>query len=92
VDRSAVPSDHLGIYSIVVIDSLKLVLIMNALAERLMGEIASDARAWSLWLEEGSLNVRKLFSWLFTNIEMNGEFKVGVGPYIEEEFLMYEYY
>jgi hypothetical protein len=91
-DRPAVPSDRLGIYSTVAIDSLKLVPTTDALAERLVGEIASDARAWSLWLEEGSLNVRGLFSWLFTGIEMDGEFEAGVGPYIEEEFLMYEHH
>jgi hypothetical protein len=92
VDRLAVLSDHLSIYSIVVIDSLKLVSIINALAKRLMGKIMSDARAWSLWLEEGSLNVRRLFSWLFTSIEMDGEFEAGVEPYIKEEFLMYEHH
>jgi hypothetical protein len=73
-------------------DSLKLVPTMNALAERLMGEIACDIRAWSLWLEEGSLNVRGMFSWLFTSIKMDGEFKAEVGQYIKEEFLMYEHH
>jgi hypothetical protein len=36
--------------------------------------------------------MRGLFSWLFTSIEMNGEFEAGVRPYIEEKFLMYEHY
>jgi hypothetical protein len=36
--------------------------------------------------------MRGLFSWLFTGIEMNGEFKAGVEPYIEKEFLMYEHH
>jgi hypothetical protein len=57
-----------------------------------MSEIASDARAWSLWLEEGSLNMRGLFSWLFTSIEMDSEFKAGVEPYIKKEFLMYKHH
>jgi hypothetical protein len=47
VDRLAVLNDRLSIYSIVVIDSLKLVLIIDALMKWLIGEIMSDARAWS---------------------------------------------
>jgi hypothetical protein len=92
VDRPAILSDRLGIYSIIAIDSLKLVPIMNALIKRLMGEIISDIRAWSLWLKEGSLNMRELFSWLFTSIEMDDEFKARVRPYIKEEFLMYKHH
>jgi hypothetical protein len=44
-DRSAISSDHLGIYSIIAIDSLKLVSTIDTLMKRLISEIASDARA-----------------------------------------------
>jgi hypothetical protein len=45
VNQPTIPSDHLDIYSIVAIDSLKLVLIIDALMKRLIGEIVNDARA-----------------------------------------------
>ena len=91
-DRPTAPADSLGIYSMVATDSLRLIQITDAHAEQLVGEVACDTRAWSLWLQEGNLKVSGLFSWLFNGIKTEDEFEEGIGPYIEEEFLMYEHH
>jgi hypothetical protein len=36
--------------------------------------------------------MRELFLWLFTNIKIDDEFKVGVRSYIKKEFLIYEHH
>lgn len=91
-DRPAVPVDSLGIYAMMATDSLGLIQVTDVHAEQLVGEVAGDAGAWSLWQRDGSLNIVGLFAWLFDGVRIGNEFEEGIGPYIEEEFLMYEHH
>ncbi|KAF7505499.1 hypothetical protein GJ744_000746 [Endocarpon pusillum] len=91
-DRPAVPVDRLGIYSTKPISQPQLTAITDSDAARLVKEITGSENAWPIWLEEGSLNVSRIFAWMFVGITIGEKHEAGIGPLIEDEFLMYKHH
>lgn len=91
-DRPSIPSDSLGIYSTTIRTPPRLTAIADIHAAQLVKEISGSADAWSEWLETGNLVVGGLFAWIFDGISSDTGYEAGIGPQIEEEFLMYEHH
>ncbi|KAI4137511.1 MAG: hypothetical protein L6R39_007243 [Caloplaca ligustica] len=91
-DRPAIPDDSLSIYSTMARKPLQLVAITDAFASQLVDEVCGHEGAWSEWQDVGNLVVDGLFRWVFDGITADEEYEGGIGPLVEEEYLMYEHH
>ena len=91
-DKPAQTDDDLGIYAFRPATDINDIKVSDGTARAIVNDACGSIHAFDQWEADGNLIVRGMFSWLFDGVSAGGETETGVGPLIEDEFLMYAHH